>query len=178
MYPIAHTLVSLVPWGYEKYDCKTQCYSTTLITTVKQSWNTTACQTNTHAWLDHHLVSEKPFKIPRSHIHTHPLLILTLLKEHYSISREKVSIATPHPSSHSMPSGTRCQERVWQCNFSFTKHTLWHVWLKTSHYNDMHYYMRPRLILRQCIVSQLHRLSLFLSCAQNSHIWGKTSFNI
>lgn len=89
------------------------------------------CVTQTHMpdWLDCHLVSEKPWNHPKSLNHT-------FTEDHPSIRREEVSIATPHPSSRSMSLGTRCQERVWHCNFSFTKHTLWDFLLKHLTYHE------------------------------------------
>ncbi len=89
MYPIAHTLVSLIPWGYEIVKH----------TVAPLHWSPQYSKVSIQNLSLTHSQSSSPDSNPT--------------EEHLSISREKVSIATPHLSSRSMSSGTRCQERVW-----------------------------------------------------------------
>lgn len=140
-YPIPHTLVSLIPEAMWNMIVK-QCYT-------KLKYNSIP---HKHARLI------RPWSGLWDTTIQSLSLTLILILQHLFIPWEKVSIATPHPSSRSMSSGTRWQERAWHCNFFHLQNTHTSIYcFKTS----LHKHIQPKLIFLKPLRNMVIQMSLF-----------------
>lgn len=130
-------------WSNVKHDCKTQCYT-------KLKYNSIP---HKHARLI------RPWSGLWDTTIQSLSLTLILILQHLFIPWEKVSIATPHPSSRSMSSGTRWQERAWHCNFFHLQNTHTSIYcFKTS----LHKHIQPyKLIFLKPLRNMVIQMSLF-----------------
>lgn len=154
-YPIAHTLVSLIPkatWNMIVKHCVTP-----------QSWSK----------LKYSSIPHKHARLirPWSGLWDTTIQNLSLTHSHSStpdsnnlfIPWEKVSIATPHPSSRSMSSGTRWEERAWHSNFFHLQNIHTSIYcFKTSLHKHIQPYKLIFLRPLRNVVIQMSLFSLFI----------------